>query len=261
MDLELTAAITSRLRKSRGDRAGLVKELAGALREQILSGRLSAGEKLANEIDLSLALEVSRPTLREATRILNFEGLLISRHGVGTFVAKKPSRYVHEQLDMVRSVTEVIRRAGGEPGSADLDVSLVKAPPGAAAALEVEPGQEAALIRRTRLFDKRPLAWSHEYLALRGEGDFSTIKTFDGGSLFEFITTVLRYPLSYSKMAIAAAAADREMSQRLEIQRGAPLLLMRETHYDRDGKPILHTVNYFNTDLVEFSLVRTGLDP
>ena len=123
MDAQLAAAITSRLRKGRGNRADLVIELADALREQILSGGLRAGEKLANEIELSLALEISRPTLREASRILSYEGLLTSRHGVGTFVTKKLPRLVHGQLDLVRSMTDVIRRAGGEPGSRDLEVS------------------------------------------------------------------------------------------------------------------------------------------
>lgn len=261
MESELAAVITSRLRKGRGNRADLVNELADALREQILSGALQAGEKLANEIELSIALEVSRPTLREASRILNHEGLLISRHGVGTFVTKKLPRLVHGQLDLVHSMTDVIRRAGGEPGSCDLEVSLVKSPPEAAEALELVASEEVALIRRTRLIDKRPLGWATEYLALRADGDFAAIRSFDGGSLFQFISTVLGCPLSYSKMAIVTASANREMSRRLEIKRGAPLLLMRETHYDRDGRPILYSINYFNTDLVEFALVRTGLDP
>jgi GntR family transcriptional regulator len=257
---ELAAAITSRLRKGRSKRADLVNELADALREQILSGKLKAGEKLANEIELSLALEVSRPTLREASRILNFEGLLISRHGVGTFVTKKLPHLVHGQLDLVHSMTDVIRRAGGEPGSRDLDVRLVKSPHDAAKALEVAAGEEVALIQRTRLIDGRPLGWANEFLALRVDGDFSAVRAFDGGSLFQFITTVLDRPLSYSKMAIVTASANREMSRRLEIRRGAPLLLMRETHYDRDGRPVLFSINYFNTDLVEFALVRTGLN-
>jgi GntR family transcriptional regulator len=260
VDAELAAAITSRLRKGRGNRADLVIELDDALREQILSGGLRAGEKLANEIELSLALEISRPTLREASRILSYEGLLTSRHGVGTFVTKKLPRLVHGQLDLVRSMTDVIRRAGGEPGSRDLEVSLVKPPPEAAEALELAAGEEVALIRRTRLIDNRPLGWANEFVALRADGgDFSAVRAFDGGSLFQFVTTTLGCPLSYSKMAIIAASANREMSRRLEIRRGAPLLLMRETHYDLDGKPILYSINYFNTDLVEFTLVRAGL--
>lgn len=59
------------------DRQTLREKTAARLREAITLGELSPGTHLA-EIDLSLALEVSRGTLREALRHLQQEGLVQS---------------------------------------------------------------------------------------------------------------------------------------------------------------------------------------
>jgi DNA-binding FadR family transcriptional regulator len=56
--------------------------IAGELRRQIVRGELSEGEALPSETDLMLQFEVSRPTLREAFRILESEALIVVRRGV-----------------------------------------------------------------------------------------------------------------------------------------------------------------------------------
>lgn len=49
--------------------------------------RLSPGEKLPNELELSQEMGVSRATLREAIRELATQGVLEVRRGLGTFVS------------------------------------------------------------------------------------------------------------------------------------------------------------------------------
>lgn len=51
--------------------------------EGIESDRLRAGDRLPNEAELSAALEISRPTLRQALRVLENAGLLQVRRGAG----------------------------------------------------------------------------------------------------------------------------------------------------------------------------------
>jgi GntR family transcriptional regulator, transcriptional repressor for pyruvate dehydrogenase complex len=53
----------------------------------ILEGILRAGDRLPGERELARQFDVSRPILRDALKILEARGLLISRHGGGTFVA------------------------------------------------------------------------------------------------------------------------------------------------------------------------------
>ncbi|KJE20003.1 transcriptional regulator, GntR family [Frankia torreyi] len=64
------------------DRAPKMSELIAAhLRHQIVSGELRAGDTLPAENELLTHFDVSRPTLREAFRILEAESLLIVRRG------------------------------------------------------------------------------------------------------------------------------------------------------------------------------------
>lgn len=62
------------------------EKVFGFLREQLLDGELKPGDKLLGERELSLALGVSRPVLREALRSLAMLGFLDIRHGKGAYV-------------------------------------------------------------------------------------------------------------------------------------------------------------------------------
>lgn len=65
----------SRPRASRSATSGMADAVADVLRQQLIHGKLRAGERLS-EAALSQQLETSRNTLREAFRILMKEGLL-----------------------------------------------------------------------------------------------------------------------------------------------------------------------------------------
>ncbi|MEQ9606581.1 MAG: FadR/GntR family transcriptional regulator [Kiloniellaceae bacterium] len=62
------------------------EKVVAYFREQLLSGALKAGDRLMSERELSLALGVSRPVLREALRSLAMLGVLDIRHGKGAYV-------------------------------------------------------------------------------------------------------------------------------------------------------------------------------
>jgi GntR family transcriptional regulator len=258
MDAQAIGEITGHIFRARGQRTDLAGAVADAIRQQIVSGALAGGERLNNEIELAQALEISRPTLREATRMLIHDGLLVSRRGVGTFVTKRVPRLVHGQLDMGMSMTDLIRRVGSEPGSEHCIITKVGALGEAAEALDIVEGSQVALIERTRLIDGEPLAWANEYVTFSNEAEFESIQRFDGGSLFYFLTKTLRRKIAYNKLVLTAVSARTKIASSLHVHRGHPLLLIRETHYDADGLPILYLLNYYNTELVDFAVLGPG---
>jgi GntR family transcriptional repressor for pyruvate dehydrogenase complex len=75
-----------------------VDEIILQLEELMLDGILRGGDKLPGERDLAAQLAVSRPILREALKELEQRGLLISRHGGGTFVADLVGEMFSEPL-------------------------------------------------------------------------------------------------------------------------------------------------------------------
>jgi len=79
-------------------------KIAEILRENIISGNLKPGEKI-NEYQLSQALNISRPPIREAFRTLVSEGLVISVPRKGVYVSKLPSKEVKE-IYQIKSMME-----------------------------------------------------------------------------------------------------------------------------------------------------------
>lgn len=82
----------------------LVALAVEAIRKQILAGELEPGERLTEE-RLTADLAISRPPLREALRLLENEGLVVSKPRRGTFVATLTEQDVFEILTL-RSVLE-----------------------------------------------------------------------------------------------------------------------------------------------------------
>jgi GntR family transcriptional regulator, transcriptional repressor for pyruvate dehydrogenase complex len=66
--------------------------IADAVREEIYFGRLRPSDRLPNQAAMSAAFGASRPTVREALRILEAEELITGRRGVtGGAVVRIPS--------------------------------------------------------------------------------------------------------------------------------------------------------------------------
>ncbi len=259
MERQLISDLTEEIRSPGSSRDVLVKRVADALREQIASGQLKPGARLISEVALAQNLMISRPTLREAIRILAREGLLDIKHGVGTFVADE-HRLIWGRLDSMRSFTDLIRSVGGKPGDSQLKVERTLAPDDVAEALDIPPRTPVGLVKRVRLIDGAPLAIANEFvLLLKPDEDFARLKTFRGGSLYNFLRERCGVTLARSSVVIAAVAADASRAKLLKVPRRTPLLLLREPHYDLAGRPVLFAVNYHNSDLVRFTLTRAGM--
>ena len=62
-------------------------EVVQQIESLILEGILRVGDRLPGERELARQFEVSRPILRDALKLLETRGLLVTRHGGGTHVA------------------------------------------------------------------------------------------------------------------------------------------------------------------------------
>ena len=80
----------------------IVDQLLSLIREK----KLRSGDKLPPERELAVMMDVSRPSLREALRVLSVMGVVQLRHGSGIYVtALEPARLV-EHLDFVFSLDD-----------------------------------------------------------------------------------------------------------------------------------------------------------
>jgi GntR family transcriptional regulator len=240
-------------------RENLATRVANAIREQVHSGKLERGVQLRGEIEFARELGVSRPTLREATRLLTREGLLTIRHGVGTFVAEN-SEYLSSPLDTMHSMSALIRKHGGEARVDGLKIRHVAATAEIATGLDVPEASPVAEIFRRRLVGSTPLVVAYDYIALldAAEWKLPLIKTFDGGSIYEFMATKLQRQLVSSEATVTAVSASKKHAELLHVKVGFPLLLMREVQFEAHRRRGLYSVIYHNSSLVQFTLARPG---
>lgn len=107
--------MASQTRDLLGRAPSLADTLALRLREEIVSGRLRPGEKLATEQQISETYGVSRPTVREAIGRLKHDGLVVTRQGAGAFVADPTAVSVFRldvadfsDKDEIRNIVELL---------------------------------------------------------------------------------------------------------------------------------------------------------
>lgn len=103
---------------------GLTAELVTRLTADITSGKLAPGAKLPTEQEMITATGVSRTVIREAVAALRADGLVVTRQGVGAFVAetvRRPFRVDFDERSSLREVLNVMElRTGIEIESAGL---------------------------------------------------------------------------------------------------------------------------------------------
>ncbi|MFF3016711.1 GntR family transcriptional regulator [Streptomyces sp. NPDC057939] len=217
---------------------------ADRIREEIARRGLSEGSKLPPERELCTRLDVSRVTLRRALAHLVELGLVTSSHGRGWFVAARsapaPARDWPKDLE---SFTATARRKHMRPGSIVLRHDVVAASLDDAERLGVPAGTPLMRLERVRLLNDVRIALDRTLLVADLAPDL-TGTDFTTASLFEELRRWGVQP-ERAEATIEARTADEPLSGHLAIAPGAPVLVLDQTVYTRDQRPLLlSTVEY-----------------
>ncbi len=101
----------------------IAEMIAAVLRQRIVNGELADGERLSKQDELLEEFDVSRPSLREALRILETEGLITVRRGnLGGAIVHAPT------ADSAAYMLGLVMQSGGVPQS-DLATALTRLEP------------------------------------------------------------------------------------------------------------------------------------
>ncbi len=221
------------------------------IKEKIKTGELEPGERLPSEMDLAKQLRVSRNTLREALRILEEENIILRRHGVGTFVNKKP--VFSGGLEELFSITDMIKREGKEPATEWLFTGYAAAHSDDRAELNLNQQDRVFLVKRVRKADGIPLVYCIDKIPADLVGDHYQLKS---ESMLMSLQQDAGITISYAQADIKTIGYHDEISQILRCDRDTPLLILKQTHYDLNDKPVLYSLNFFRSDQVSFNVFR-----
>ena len=208
----------------------LYHQVAEAIQAAIDDGRLARGELLENEVAMAARLGISRPTTRQALRVLVDKGHLVRRRGAGTRVA--PAR-IRRPVDLT-SLYDDLNQSGQTPSTVVLELEQVSARADVSAALEVPLGAKVVRLRRLRMADGEPLAVMTNYLP----PDIAPSREeLEESGLYDCLRSRGVQPC-VARQRIGARLATAAESRMLEESPRTALLTMERTSYDDAGRPI-----------------------
>lgn len=212
-----------------------------------LIGALPPGSLVPTERVLTVELETSRTTVRRALSELVGEGRLVRRQGSGTYVAEPKITW---PLQMT-SFTEQASANGYATSTRLLGAVRTRAEDEIAARLAVRPGASTYCIERLRLVDETPMAVETSYLsAARFPGLISELRK--KSSLYRVLSESYGVtPVEAEETIETASAAPREAGL-LEVDTGAPILVLGRHSFDADGRPIEFVRSWYRGDRYTF---------
>jgi GntR family transcriptional regulator len=228
---------------------------------------LRPGDQLPPEPELAKLLGVSRPTLREALQTFAERGMLIRRHGVGTFVGSRLP-ILEAGLEVLESLDSLARRLGLEIEMLHLAVHERQATAGELKGLnltaQAEPSGDGEA-RRVLVVD-RVIAIAGEPVAdLRDVVPVRYLQQADlgvdfRGSVLDLLCARQDPPLSISRTEIIAEVADPDQAERLDVAVGAPLLKLVAQLFSYDECVVDYSVSTFVPGHFHFHVMRQVRD-
>jgi GntR family transcriptional regulator len=233
------------IRLDKNSSVPIYQQIAEGIADLIKRGALPPGSLFPAERTLCETFDISRMTLREATRLLENDGLLESYQGRGRFVA---ARRLRKQQQEMKSFTEEIRARGGVPSSRLLSFALREPDTQALTFFNLKKGDKIYEIRRLRLRDEIPLAVEEVHISQRlcpGLDRFDLSRN----SLYAILEDSYGLALEHSVEEISAELASNYERKQLEIPRSLAVLVVNRKSYADAGQPLELTRAAYRGDL------------
>ena len=218
------------------------------LRVLIKAENFQKGVKLPNEVDLSKQLGISRSTLRQSINKLVYEGLLIRKKGVGTFVIKAS---INSKAQNWLSFSQEMKALGIEPKNYELHISWVKPNEELCLFFDIKDDTRILKLERLRGNEEYPFVYFISFfnprIGLTGNEDFSR-------PLYEILEQDYNSIAKVSKEEISAISSDSKLSEKLEVKIGDPILKRKRFVYDPGTRPLEWNVGYYKADSFTYTL-------
>ncbi len=228
-------------------------QISELLRLQMQTRKMRQGDLLTTDERIQEEFRVSRATARKAIDELVDEGLVERVTGKGTFVIE-PRLQV--PLPAMLSFTEELERRGMRPSTRVVSVAWAAASEPAARALGIQAGRRVLCLERIRYANTKPILHTvdvlPERLGIGPKEDFT-------GSLYKLME-LRGIQLAECQNIIEAAVTDRHLSELLQVKKGFPILALRRTSYDTEGRPVLYEDAACRSDLYSYA-VRLARQP
>jgi Transcriptional regulators len=244
------------LKSARSERKTLTEVAEQELRQAITGGTFLPGSQLPTEAELCEMLGVSRTVVREALRVLEDDGLVARRHGIGTFVRNRP---ILKNLNFNFGITEMIESAGLKSGTSHLAIQNETADEEKAEQLRVPLGTALVTVERVRTANGRPVVYSLDTLAesLIQRADINP-QALLSASIYNILQSSLGNIIEYGVARLLPVAAPKHVIEKLQLPQNALTLYIVQTDYNALDEPLVYSCEYHLPDAFDFMVWRRG---
>ena len=211
-------------------------QIARSLRERIAAGAPAAGERLGDQRSLAREFDVTLMTLRQALDLLERDGLITRRHGLGTFVAASPIDY---DILHLRALAGDLSAQGEDVSTRFLRGGFAPADHQVARELRVGRGERVLVIERLRLVDGRPMSLQISYMPA-AIGDEVAKADLAVTPLRHVLAFKLGIDITTARESVSAVALDAPAARELHCRRGAAAFRSDRVSLDAAGAAIVY---------------------
>lgn len=227
------------------------------LLREMRTGAYAASKHLPRESELAKVMGISRTQLRDILAVLECEGFITRRHGVGTLI----NRHVLElavRIDMEQEFMDMIHAGGRTPSVLFAKAEESPATAEEAARLNLQPG--AALMRSQKLCaaDRHPAIYCEDMFDASLLRAPVTDQSFRP-PVFQLLQDNCRLNCYMDVARLLPIVADAALADILQVAPGTALMYIEEVDYDVDGNPILFSRQYFVSDYFQYNIIRKRL--
>ena len=231
-------------------------QIAEGLLEQIESGRLSSGDRLPPERELSKSLGVNRMTLRQAFRVLETQGLLVRQQGSGTYVARPK---IEREAGQLFPFTQGIQRRGYLPGAKVLILEQQLAEVSIANKLQVSVSAPVYYGHRLRFINQEPMMLEKFFIPAYCLSEFDK-HDLESRSLYEVMKTEYGITVTQARQSLEAVSATEYEAKLLNTAPGAPLMLEQRLAFDQNNRAIEYAKDVYRGDRFRFVTELAALE-
>lgn len=224
----------------------LYLQLKRGIEDAVRRGAIKPGDALPSERDLAARVEISRVTVRKAVQHLVRDGVLVQRHGSGTYVAPQPNR-VEQSLSQLTSFAEDMARRGMDVRSVWLDRGIYVPSPLETVTLGLSASDNVARVARLRISGDTPLAIERASLSAAILPDPERI----GTSLYAHLDKSHHRPVR-AIQRIRAVSLEPQDADLLQIEPGAASLHIERISYLASGRVVEFTRSIYRGDTYDF---------
>ena len=229
------------------------RSIWSVLLEDIRSGRYE--EKLPPETELAAELGISRTQLRDGLSVLEQDGFITRRRGIGTVINRHVVD-VKTRLDLEVEFMTMVRLAGYESDMLLTSVEVRTDIPHIAEKLGVSVTTPVLVTSKLVTADGAPAIFCIDYISFSIIRDFSYTREDLSLPIFHFLEHFCNTEVVMDLTEVKPILADADISHKLEIPVGTPLLYLDETAYNIDNQVVMYCQEYYKDGVMEHKILR-----